>query len=227
MPLKRVVLYFFALIFSVGLSAQQQTGDFGLFGGGAIPISDYSKLNILQSIKPNVGLFYRYNFNSRYSFRMNGIFGNVGANGFLNDMTVPPISFKKQVVDLGLLFEINYLDFLIGEKRMNFSPYVYYGIGLSFFPGVNGNMVMTANLPIGTGVKYAFAKRWAVGAEVSGHKLFNDKLDDLNNPYQNAYLVKVNDSFHNNDWISYFGLTLTYKFYWGQKACPAYNSIND
>ena len=221
MPLKRIVLYILALTLAVNIFAQQQTADFGLFGGGAIPISDYSKLKILQSVKPNVGAFYRYNFNSRYSLRINALYGSVGANGYLNDVNTL-VSFKKQVFELAALFEINYLDFLLGVKHMRFSPYVYYGLGLSFYQGV-----LTGAVPIGVGAKYALNKRWTAGAEISAHKLFNDKLDNLNNPYQNLHLGKVNDYLHNNDWITYFGLTLTYKIYWGSKPCPAYNIIND
>lgn len=225
MPLKRFVLNLLALAFPALLFAQQQTADVGLFGGGAIPLSDYSSLNILQSVKPNYGAFYRYNFNSRYSLRINGLLGNVGATGYLNNMD-SQIEFNKQVVSLAALFEINYLDFLLGVEKMKFSPYVYYGLGMSYYTGANGNSVVTGSIPIGTGVKYAIGKRWAVGAEVVGYKLFNDELDNLSNPYQNTHLGKVNDILHNNDWISYFGLTLTYKIYWGRKECPAYNSIN-
>lgn len=226
MPLKRLLISLFVLSISVVSNAQQQTADIGLFGGASVPLSDYSNVKFFQSINPAYGVLYRYNFNSRYSLRINGLYGTVGSNGFLNDLTTP-IGFNKTVAGLSAMFEINYLDFLIGEERMKFSPYVYYGLGLTYYPGANGQMIITGNIPIGTGVKYAFAKRWAVGAELAGHKLFNDELDNLNNPYENGYLGKVNDYWHNNDWITYFGLTLTYKFYWGKKPCPAYNSIND
>jgi hypothetical protein len=89
------------------LLAQQQTADIGLFGGGAVPISDYSKLKIGQSVNLNYGGFYRYNFNSRYSLRINALYGKVGASGYLdNEQSL--ISFNKSVVDLGAYFEINY-----------------------------------------------------------------------------------------------------------------------
>ncbi|MDA3931059.1 MAG: DUF6089 family protein [Prolixibacteraceae bacterium] len=224
--MKRFFLHLLFLAISANLLAQQQTADIGLFGGGAVPISDYSKLKIGQSVNLNYGGFYRYNFNSRYSLRINALYGKVGASGYLdNEQSL--ISFNKSVVDLGAYFEINYLDFLLGVEHMKFSPYVFYGIGFSIYQGTNGNSVITGSIPFGTGVKYAFAKSWAVGAEVSARKLFNDELDNQSDPYGIVNLEKVNDLFHNNDWITYFGLTLTYKFYWGKKPCPAYNSIND
>jgi hypothetical protein len=226
MPLKRIILSLYLLAISLSIFAQQQTADIGLFGGGAIPFCDYSKLNIGQSVKANAGFFYRYNFNSRYSLRFNAIYGSVGAEGYLDDLSTL-LSFQKQVFDLGVFFEVNYLDFLLGEEQMKFSPYLFYGLGLSFYDGATGGTILTGNIPLGTGVKYALSKKLALGAEVSCRKLFNDELDNLDNPYQSINLEKVSDNLHNNDWIIYFGLTLTYKFYWGKKPCPAYNSIND
>lgn len=219
MPLKRVVLSLIAITFSVSLFAQQRSADIGLFAGGATPLTDYSQINLFNSVKPNLGLFYRYNFNSRYSLRINGLFGIVGASGYLNDLN-NPLSFQKNVFELSALFEINYLDYIMGTERARFSPFVYYGLGFSVYPGA-----FTASLPIGTGVKYAINKKWGVAAEVSAHKLFNDDLDNISNPYQNGHLGPVNDYWHNNDWISYFGLTLTYKIFWGSTPCPAYNSL--
>jgi hypothetical protein len=221
MPLKRIVLSLIAITFSVTLIAQQRSADLGLFAGGATPLTDYSRMNFFNSVKPNAGLFYRYNFNSRYSLRINGLYGMVGANGYLNN-TNEPLTFQKDVLEFSALFEINYLDYIMGVERARFSPFVYYGFGFSMYDGI-----FTASLPIGTGVKYAFNKKWGVAAEVSAHKLFNDQLDDLSNPYQNSYLGTVNDYWHNNDWIIYFGLTLTYKIFWGSAPCPAYNSLYD
>lgn len=221
MPLKRIVFYVLAMFFFTNLNAQQQTADFGLFGGGAIPFSDYSKTQLSKSLGLNYGAFYRYNFNTRYSLRINALYGSVKASGFLDDLNTE-VSFQKNVFDLGAFFEINYLDFFMGEELMNFSPYIFYGIGMSIYPGK-----VTANIPIGTGIKYSFAKKWAVGAEVSTRKLLSDDLDDMDNPYQLLNLPKVSDWMHNNDWINYVGITISYKFYWGKTPCPAYGRIND
>jgi hypothetical protein len=223
MPLKRIVLFLLILILSGKLFAQKQTADIGIFVGGATPLGDYTKTNFLQSVNLDFAGFYRYNYSSRFSLRINAMYGTVGASGEFNTIPQPP--FKKNVFDLDVIIEINYLDFMLGVKQMKFSPYVYTGLGLTLFPGLNGQ-TFTPNLPIGVGVKYALGKYFAVGAEASLHKLFADDLDNLDNPYQSTGMIDVNDIWHNNDWISYFGLTLTYRFYKGNKACPAYNTIN-
>lgn len=224
MPLKRLVFSLIAILLTMNVFSQQRTADLGIFGGGAVPFSDYSKINLMQSVGLNYGGFYRYNFNSRYGLRINALYGKVKADGIVdNGASSTPPSFEKNVIDLAAVFEINYLDFLMGEEFMNFSPYIYYGVGTSIY---GGKPVL--NIPIGTGVKYAFAKRWAVGLEYSMRKLFADDLDNLGNPYsEHLNLVEVNDYWHNNDWINYLGVTLTYKFYWGKTPCPAYGRIND
>jgi hypothetical protein len=223
MPLKKIALFLLMITVWGKLFSQKQTADLGFFVGSATPLCDYSKMNLLQSVNFDFGGFYRYNYNSRFSLRFNALFGKVGSNGELN---TDPKNFKKNVFDFDAIIEVNYLDFMLGVEKMKFSPYVYTGIGLSYYPGLNGSAIITPNIPIGVGAKYALSKFLAVGAEASLHKLMNDGLDNLDNPYQDAGLIKVSDIWHNNDWISYFGLTLTYKFYKGNKACPAYNTIN-
>jgi len=223
MPVKKLGILLLFITLSSSLNAQQQTADIGLFIGGGTPITDYDNTNLFQSLNIDYGLFYRYNFNSRISLRFNAVYGSMSATGELNSF---PVQFRKNVFDFDALIEINYLDFLIGVPTMKFSPYVFTGLGLAFYPGQAGDMTITPNIPIGIGAKYAFSKYFSLGAEASLHKLMDDGLDNLDNPHTSSGLIKVSDIAHNNDWISYFGLTLTYKFYGGKKACPAYNTIN-
>jgi hypothetical protein len=214
MPVRQIFILILFLTTTVKLYSQQQTADIGLFVGGATPITDLSKTHLGQSINFDYGGFYRYNINSRYGIRINALYGTIGAVGELQNM---PFSFSKKAFDLAAIFEINYLDFLLGVEKWKFSPYVHYGIGATFYPGA-----ISPNIIIGTGAKYALSKRWGLGAEITSRKLTNDGLDNLNDPYQ----LNANDLFHNNDWVVYFGGTVTYKFFWGKKPCPAYNSLN-
>ncbi len=223
MPLKKLIVFLLIISLGENILAQKKTADLGLFLGGSTSLCDYSKTNFFQSIHPDFGIFYRYNLNTRFSLRINALYGNVGAKGELD--TQDPITFKKKVLDFDGIIEVNYLDFMMGVEKMRFSPFVFTGIGVTYYPGING-AIITPNIPIGTGIKYAVGKHLALGAEASLHKLMNDGLDDLDNPYQSEGLTKVSDIFHNNDWISYFGLTLTYKFFTGKTPCPAYNTIN-
>lgn len=218
MPVKRLLFLVLFLAFAVKMYSQQQTADIGLFVGGATPITDMPKTNLGQSVKLNYGGFYRYNFNSRYSLRINGLYGTVAAGGEIEGAAY---SFAKKAFDLSAMFEINYLDFLLGVKKWKYSPYVHYGLGIMYSSG-NGENNISPNIIFGTGIKYSLSDRWGLGAEVSARKLTTDGIDNLTDPYK----LEVNDWMHNNDWVVYFGGTLTYKFYWGKKPCPAYNSLN-
>lgn len=223
MPLKKIVFILLLTTLWGKVFSQQQTADIGIFVGGATPITDFSNTNILKSVNFDFGGFYRYNYNSRFSLRVNAIYGKVGASGRLDS---EPQNFVKSVFDLGAFIEINYLDYIVGVKKMRFSPFVFTGLGMSYYPDEKGKGIVTPNIPLGVGIKYAITDKLSFGAEASLRKLFNDGLDNLNNPYQEVGLQKVSDILHNNDWISYFGLTLSYKFYWGKKPCPAYESVN-
>jgi hypothetical protein len=223
MPLKRILFFLIMITLGEKMFSQKQTADFGIIIGGATPLCDYTKTNFSKSVNFDFGVYYRYNYNSRFSLRINAMYGTVGASGELNSI---PQNFKKNVFDFDAVIEVNYLDFMMGMKEMKLSPYVYTGLGVAYYPGSNRSSTITPNIPIGVGIKYSLSKYFAVGVDASLHKLINDGLDNLDNPYQSNGLIKVNDIWHNNDWISYFGLTLTYKFYRGSKPCPAYNTIN-
>jgi len=58
-------------------------------------------------------------------------------------------------------------------------------------------------------------------------KLFNDKLDDLDDPLANTSYqgreIRYTDFFHNNDWNGFLGIQMTYSIYLGAKDCPAYD----
>ncbi len=217
----KIGLVFFCIVCNIHAAAQNESADIGFIAGGTIPITDYSSIKVLQSVKPCFGAFYRYNFNTRYSLRFSALYSNVGAKGYLNNPS-EELSFQKPYIDLGASFEVNYLDYLLGNNTMKFSPYLFYGAGFSFFEQNEGILLVTGNVHFGTGVKYSINKRIGIGFEASARKLFNDELDNLDNPYSQINLDDVNDFLHNNDWVNYFGLTLTYKFFRGRKPCPAY-----
>ena len=60
------------------------------------------------------------------------------------------------------------------------------------------------------------AKRVTAGAEWSFRKSFNDRIDGLENP------SGVHSVIHNNDWYSFMGIFITYKFFNFAGDCPAY-----
>lgn len=160
-----------------------------------------------------------------------------------------PATFGKNVQDLSLQIEVNYLKYILGEKKTPFTSYVTAGIGVAYFnyemvpafissfnpPHNKGRAiikesVVTPTVPFGIGFKYTIGQRLGMGIEYQMRKMFSDKLDNLDDPL--AYInetkeeVTYSDIIHNNDWSGYLGIHLTYKIYIGKKPCPAYGSKN-
>ena len=240
---------FAAVWITVSVHAQV-TSDIGIWGGSSVYFGDMDETNPVQPFNPNFGGYFRYNFNARMGLRAMFLTGKFSDEGVIEGV---PATFSKNVQDLSLQLEVNYLKYILGGKNTRFTSYVTAGIGVAYFPyemdpafiaGFNPDhnkgsaivkeSVITPTFPFGIGFKYTLGQRLGVGIEYQMRKLFSDKLDNLDDPLAYEIInsdgtkdeVKYTDTIHNNDWSGYLGLHLTYKIYIGKKACPAYESKN-
>jgi hypothetical protein len=222
------------VIFLIGFLAIKAFGqpsvDIGIFGGAGTYFGDMTKIDFQKSINPAYGGFVRFNFNPRYALRFNVINGTIGAEGEYDfkpinaDQSNNYWSFNKNVLDVSLNFEWNYLKYIVGDKETHWSTFIYGGVGMQTFKyainGIDGSEV-TPTIPFGLGVKYNLSKRWGIGFEGGLRKSFSDKLDDLDDPlsYTNSdnIVIKYTDQFHNNDWTAYMGIHLVYKLIYGNQ----------
>ena len=222
------LLVIFLLGFLAVTTLGQTSIDLGVFGGGGTYLGDMTKIDFQKSVNPAYGAFLRYNFNPRYALRFNAVNGTIGAEGQFDKI---PWSFNKNVVDVSLLFEFNYLKYMVGDKQTPWSTFIFGGIGVQRYtyknresellgvvdPDVKHSYggVIAPTIPFGLGVKYNLGKKWGVGFEAGMRKTLSDKLDDLDDPrsYVNSdgVQIKYTDQFHNNDWTSYVGIQLVYK----------------
>jgi len=245
--MKNILLVFAIVLLTVSGFAQK-TADIGIWGGTSTYLGDLDEVAPFQTFKPNFGAYFRYNFNARIGMRAMFITGNSSAEGLIEQNSW---SYSKSVQDFSIMAEINFLRFIPGLKNTRFSPYILGGVGVAYFPyeistgeiavfnpnhnkKLNGaetilnESVITPTMPFGFGVKYNLGERIGVGVEYQMRKLFNDKLDNLDDPL--AYInnegeeVIYNSLIHNNDWTGYLGVHLTYMIYIGKDACPAYDS---
>ncbi len=240
--MKKIFLVFTLILFSV-LGRAQKTADVGIWGGAATYFGDLEQMDIGQSIKPNFGAYFRYNFNARVGLRVMYLTGNIGAQGTIQNIDW---SFGKQVHDVSVQAEINYLKYILGVKKTPFTPYVLVGLGVAYYNyqldpvalfDINAlnnkgiieidEPVMAITVPFGMGIKASIGKRLGVGVELLFRKLADDKLDNLDDPFAHTNPlgdVIYTDYLHNNDYTAYLGLHLTYKLYLGKSDCPAYES---
>jgi hypothetical protein len=227
--MRKIVLFVAGLLLSVS-GFSQFTADIGIWGGWSGYMGDIEGNTMIQSSFPLLGAFYRINFNPRVSARAMFLTGPVAAEGTIQKI---PWIFDKHVQDLSFQVEINYLRYTVGNKRYPFTSYITGGIGAMFFPyRLDPAMLSTFNpshnkgqnpihenilaptLPFGFGFKLNLGKRLGTGIEYQMRKIFNDKLDDLDDPLayfdSSGKAVTYTSFFHNNDWTGFLGLHLTY-----------------
>lgn len=234
--MKRLLVLFMVGFFAMETLGQQSV-DVGILGGAGTYFGDMTKMEMSKSVNPAYGGFLRFNFNPRYALRFNVINSNIGAQG---EFESKPWDFSKNVLDISLHFEFNYLKYIVGDKETPWSTYLFGGVGMQTYTydrndvKLNGlvdptyfanadysGSVIAPTIPFGLGFKFNLSKRWGVALESGFRKSFSDKLDDLDDPL--SYLdsqgqqIKYTDQFHNNDWISYTTIHLVYKAIYGNK----------
>ncbi len=239
--MKKILLVFAIVLMTISGHAQR-TADIGIWCGSSTVWGDMDDNTPFQSFNLNLGVFFRYNINARVGVRMMFITGNMANEGTVEGA---PWSFDKKVQDLTMQVEINYLKYILGAKKMRFSPYVTVGLGAAMFkhsykiasikafnPDYPGSYdvdesVSVPVIPFGMGVKYSLSKRISVGVEYQMRKYFSDKLDDLDDPLSaidssTGEEISYTSQLHNTDWAGYLGIHLVYKIETNRKACPVY-----
>ncbi|MCF6356721.1 MAG: DUF6089 family protein, partial [Draconibacterium sp.] len=127
--MKKILLVFATVWITVSGFAQK-TADIGIWGGTSTYFGDMSDAPQFQTFNLNFGAYFRYNINARVGLRAMFLTGTVAQDGKIEGM---PWTFDKSVQDLSVQIEINYLRYILGEKRTPFSSYVTLGLGVDYF----------------------------------------------------------------------------------------------
>jgi opacity protein-like surface antigen len=205
------------------VSFAQKRANVGIFAGTSYYMGDINPNRHFYRPSFSFGMIYRYNLNTRYAIRANGYIADLSGNDLdfperLNpDRPVSPANFQTSLLDLGLQVEFNFLPYTPNIGKWAYSPYISTGIAGALIMGSDADAVNTLSFPFGIGVKLNISSRLATGAEWSFRKTFTDHLDGVVNP------SGTNSFVHNNDWYSFMGIFITYKFFNFAKTCPAYN----
>jgi hypothetical protein len=243
--MRKIVLVFIAVIFTVSGFAQK-SADIGIWGGSSTYLGDIKEAAPLQTFNLNFGAFFRYNFNTRAALRAQFLTGSFSAEGVVENV---PFQFKKNAQDISFMMEINYLKYILGERKTPFTPYIMGGLGVMYFPYILDPLkmaqinpdypvlntveesVIAPTIPFGFGIKFSIGQRVGIGVEYQMRKLLNDKFDNLDDPLSfetvnndgDIETIKYTDFLHNNDWPGYLGINVTYKINLDPRACPAYD----
>lgn len=211
------------LFISISLTcAGQRNSDYGVFAGVSSYLGDINPNRLLYSPSPAGGIFYRYNFHSRYSIRGNLLVGGLRANDldFNNSFQqTRGASFSGTVGEFSAQFEFNFLSYTTTGKLWDFSPYFAAGAGLAIFNTFSTSYQPV--IPFSFGFKANIYKNLGLEVEYDFRKTFYDNFDglkDLVAPSDYAWL-------HNNDWYTFTGVAVTWKIYNRLAGCPAYNDV--
>jgi hypothetical protein len=175
-------------------------------------LGDVNKSNMYKMPRVAGGGIFRYNLNSRFSFKGNLLYVNLAGDSKNLDSKFPfdeHYSFTSHMVDLGGQAEFNFFHFGDGPRYKHYkriTPYITAGLGavMSF---ANGKTGFSAVLPLGVGVRFRLKERLNLGFEFTMRKAFGDKIDGISDLYGYSHGMAKN-----TDWYSVAMFTLTYEF---------------
>lgn len=204
--IKKAIALLALVYFSFNLHAQQ-----GIEAGGWLAAVNYfGDLNTnmrLNRIGPAAGLGIRYNFNERICTKLSANVGRIEAY----DKDSPNLyerarnlHFRSIVADAGLQMEFNFLPYIHGSKDENWTPYLFLGLGVTYFNpkaeldgtwhelrplGTEGQFkgeeyyTVAGGWVYGAGLKIDLSYEWSLNIDISARRLFSDYLDDVSTVY--------------------------------------------
>ena len=192
-------------------------------------------------------VFNRFNISSHQSFKISYKRGALKGKELINDALSAnrDMSFKSKISEISGKIEYNFLDYFDEVSKLDFTPYLFFGIGATILKNVEerknvlDNKELFINIPFGLGFKYLINKRFSLAFELEIKKTFNDNLDymsgantkninsitglNFNNSIKNFQYGSGND----NDFYYFTGISISYIFY--RIPCPKnsapYNGI--
>ena len=150
------------------------------------------------------GVLARYNYDSRWSFRIDYTHGKVRAcDSIAAWRPDADLNFQSTVNDLSLMVEFNFLDYYTGHVSNVISPYIFGGVSGFMFetkPFTKNLLIdeiplqaqpteaisyskYSLSVPFGLGCKMSLSKHLATTVEWRMHYTFTDYLDDVSGLY--------------------------------------------
>jgi len=200
-----------AAVAATAVTARAQNGELLMYQqeiGGGIGLSSYigdAGGGFLSRPGFMGTLLWRYNFNPRMVLKANLGMGHI--SGTTKGQFYPTDAgsetpeggtpaqdrrFGRNILDLGLQFEFNFLGYGRGEAYKGLSPWTPYllaGVGVTVGMGGGGPAAGGMNIPLGVGFRYKVRPRLNLGLEWTVRFTTTDRLDDngqrplLKDPY--------------------------------------------
>lgn len=214
----RLSKYCLALILFASFStANGQYSEFGILLGGSNYKGELSEHTFnTDFLHPAVGIFYRHNWDRRWSWKVELNYGKVsGDDAYASSAYAVDrnLSFESTILELSPQIEFNFLPFETGRPDFPFTPYIFTGLSVFKFnpkaylggdlvelqplgtegQGINGKKKykrIALALPIGGGFKFNVG-RFGIGIEVGARRAYTDYLDDVSTVYPDPALLQA------------------------------------
>lgn len=210
------------LIF-ITLQTQAQFHEIGAFGGVSGYVGDLNPTNYFRPSGNAFGAFYRHNYNTRFSYKISAAKTSVLASDSDNpvsNLQERNLAFETPIYELAAVLEVSYFDFEVDEGENKFTPYMNFGVALFHYnpigtyngqeynlrelgtegqllPGGQGKYsTVSVAFPLGLGMRYNFAGKWSLNAEIALRYTATDYLDDAGGVYtdQNEILDRQGEA---------------------------------
>ena len=223
--IKRLFFQLFVVVVTISgiTSTYAQKVEIGAGVGVMNYTGDISERFRVRFSRPAAEGFFRYNLKSGFTLRAGISGGQITASDKFGPSAFEQqrnLSFKTTLVGADLRTEYNFLDFLERRDVKNWTPYVFGGVGYTFFkpsPKTAEYKQFGVVVPFGVGVKYQIKRPWNIGAEFGARKTFTDHLDNFgNDPTTAGKFQNGNPSV--KDMYYYMGVSVSYTFY--KIVCP-------
>ena len=215
------------MLFAVAPAAMRAQGDveYRMEIGGGLGLVAYQgdfNTSLTKGMQPMASVVLRKIINPYQGFKVNLSYGKLKGSSandesYYPERHEPPYEFSNNMADLCVTYEYNFWPYGTGRDyrgARRLTPFVFGGLGATYVKTDEENVV-TANVPLGFGVKYKLADRLNLGVEWAMHLSLSDKLDGAPDPYK----IKSSGLFKNTDCYSALMVTLTYSFMAKCRTC--------
>ena len=200
-------------------------GCFYLGDANGVPFSNLSMMGAITA---------RRIFNPRMALKANIAFGHIhgATDGFIptDAYSKTPegglptkVNFSRNVLDVGVQFELNFWGFGTGvgyKGNSRITPYILAGAGITVGMGGGAGACGGMTIPVGLGVKYKLKPRVNLGFEWTVRFSTVDKLDATPEGTQLKDPYGVKSSFlKNKDCYSFAMFFITYDMFPKYRKC--------
>ncbi|MGB0430344.1 MAG: DUF6089 family protein [Bacteroidia bacterium] len=210
--MKKILLLFVSIIPAIAYS---QTNEIGVEVGASNYLGDLAPSIAIRETHPEFGAYIKKNrpngfVSWKYGLYLATISGN--DQNFKQNQT-RNLDFKSQLIEASVQFEFNFQKFFIGLRAEDFSPYIFAGLGATYFNPkgtYNGEYInlkplstegqglpngpkpysnFSAVAPVGIGTKWVIGRRWNLYAHTGFRFSFTDYLDDVSGTYYDNSVI--------------------------------------